>query len=371
MLPSIGTTIAEESLGLAVIINADYSVSYMSPRLSELSGIGKEEANGKFCYQLLRQREEPCEEKNSPCPLKQVVHSGEMCTSSQGYLGEGTGEGPLTVDCYPLRDSKNEVIQVLSILKDAADTCDTQPALDFLCRLAAIGDLLHGLAHNVNTPLSAVIARAEMLGERLKGLREKQPEKTGEGDDESTAKLDKCIRDADVIVTNAMKISDIIRNMMNKRLQEAENSPQMLNLTSLLKEELQFLEADMAFKHEVTKTYQLDESVPLIKGVYYHFSQCLTHIINTIMKSFDGSDVKELTVSSKHNDDTIYIEIHDTGLIHDENDGEGEAQSSNGIWLKNVKELLRPYSGELQISSKPHDNLYTISIPYGLSNKER
>ena len=368
MLPSIGKTIAEESLGLAVVINSDYRISYMSPRLSELSGIGKETASGKFCYQLLRQREEPCEGTSAPCPLQQVMHSGEMCTSSQDYVAKGTGEGSFTVDCYPLRDSENEVIQVLSILKDAADTGDTQPALDFLYRLAGIGDLLHGLAHNVNTPLSAVIARAEMLGERVKGLREKQQ---GEGDDENKAKLDKCIRDADVIVANAMKISDIIRNMMNKRLQEAENTPQMLNLTALLKEELQFLEADMAFKHEITKTYHLDESVPLIKGVYYHFSQCLTHIINTIMKSFDGSDVKELTVSSKHNDETIYIEIHDTGLVHDENDREGETQSSNGIWLKNVKELLRPYSGELQISSKPHDNLYTISIPYGLSNKER
>jgi hypothetical protein len=88
------------------------------------------------------------------------------------------------------------------------------------------------------------------------------------------------------------------------------------------------------------------------------------------MKSFDGSDVKELTVSSKHNDDTIYIEIHDTGLVPDENTREGKTHSSNGIWLKQVKELLRPYNGELQISSKPHDNLYTISIPYGLSDKE-
>jgi signal transduction histidine kinase len=202
------------------------------------------------------------------------------------------------------------------------------------------------LAHNVNTPLSAVIARAEMLGERVKKLKEEQPTKTEEKDDTFAAKLDKCVRDAEVIVVNAMKISGIIRNMMNKRLQEEEDSPQMLNLTSLLREELQFLEADMTFKHEIQKTYNLDESPPLIKGVYYHFSQCFTNIINTIMKSFDGSDVKELTISSKHNDDTIYIEIHDTGLVKDPDIPEGEGQPSNGIWLKHAKEVLSPYSGE-------------------------
>jgi nitrogen-specific signal transduction histidine kinase len=351
-----------------MIINSDYSVSYMSPRLYELSGIDQGEVNKRFCYQLLCQREEPCEETDSPCPLRQVSNSGEMCRSSQHYLAKGKEESSYRVDCYPLRNSKNEIVQVLSILSAEQDTHDAQSTLNLLYRLASIGNLLHGLAHNVNTPLSAVIARAEMLGERVKKLKEEQPTKTEEKDDTFAAKLDKCVRDAEVIVVNAMKISGIIRNMMNKRLQEEEDSPQMLNLTSLLREELQFLEADMTFKHEIQKTYNLDESPPLIKGVYYHFSQCFTNIINTIMKSFDGSDVKELTISSKHNDDTIYIEIHDTGLVKDPDIPEGECQPSNGIWLKHAKELLSPYSGELTISNKPHDNLYTISIPYGISD---
>ncbi|MDX1778118.1 MAG: hypothetical protein R3339_04510, partial [Thermodesulfobacteriota bacterium] len=58
-------------------------------------------------------------------------------------------------------------------------------------------------------------------------------------------------------------------------------------------------------------------------------------------------------------------------LVKDPDIPEGECQPSNGVWLKHAKELLKPYSGELTISNKPHDNLYTISIPYGISdNKE-
>ena len=368
MLPSIATTITEESIRLVVIINSDYNVSYASPQLSELSGIGKESTNVKFCYQLLRQRGQSCED---PCPLRQVLQSGELCSSSQNYLGESAGGKSFIVDCYPLKDNKNTVTQVMSILRDPAEARNAQSSFDFLYRLAGIGDLLHGLAHNVNTPLSAVIARAEMLGERLKGLREGPPVKTGEGDDEITAKLDKSIRDAEVIVTNAMKISGIIRNMMNKRLQEAEETPQMLNLTALLEEELQFLEADMTFKHEIKKTYNLDESAPLIKGVYYHFSQCFTHIIKASMKSFDSSDRKELTVSSKHDDDTIYIEIHDTGLANGQDVKECQPQSPNGIWLTHIQSLLKPYNAEFRMSNKPHDNLYTIRIPYGVRGKEQ
>ncbi len=370
MLQSIRTPITEESLGLTIIINSDYSVSYMSPRLYELSGADQKEVNKKFCYQLLYRREDPCEETDYPCPLRQVVSSGEMYRSSQNYLAKGVGDFSYSVDCYPLRNSINEVVQVLSILKAAGGADDTESKLNLLYRLASIGNLLHGLAHNVNTPLSAVIARAEMLGERVKGLKEEQPSKTEEGDNSLVAKLDKCIRDAEVVVANAMKISGIIKNMMNKRLHEEEDSPQLLNLTSLLREELQFLEADMTFRHEIQKTYKLDDSAPLIKGVYYHFSQCFTHIMHTVMKSLDGSDIKELTVSSKHNDDTIYIELHDTGLARGPAIQEDESQPFNGAWLRQAKELLKPYSGELTVSNKPHDNLYTISIPYGAGNNK-
>lgn len=226
-------------------------------------------------------------------------------------------------------------------------------------RLATIGDLLHGLAHNVNTPLSAVMARGEMLGERLKGLREEHSAQAPEGDALSS-KMDKNIRDAEVIVANTLKISGIIRNMMQKRLMEEEDTPQMLNLNQLLKEELQFLEANMAFKHEIKKTYLLDEPLPFIKGVYHHFSQSFTHIINHVMEALAGSEVKELTVKSKDDGTALHIAIHHTGLEN----AERAAKEPDGAWLKQVRTLLKPYNAEVKIVSTPHDNLYTMSIPY-------
>ena len=147
-------------------------------------------------------------------------------------------------------------------------------------RLAGMGELLDGLAHNFNTPLSAVVARAEMLRDRLQGI--KQETQTGAADDPLLSKLDKSIRDAEVIVTNALKLSDNIKNMMNKRLHEDDDAPQMISLNQLIREDLQFLEADMKFKHEITKTCSLDESLPAVKGVYHHFSQSIIQIIRNI-----------------------------------------------------------------------------------------
>jgi signal transduction histidine kinase len=362
-------TITNGPVEMVVIISPDYRVSYASPRVAQLAGIPGEGIQGKFCYQLLQQREEPCEDAAFPCPLRQVVNSGEACEASQDYLRAGRGEDTLTVNCYPLKGADEKVEHVISILREKA-TGTVKPELSWMYRLATIGDLLHGLAHNVNTPLSAVMARGEMLGERLKGLKEEQSPQAAEGD-LFASKMDKNIRDAEVIVANTLKISGIIRNMMQKRLQEEEDTPQMLNLSQLLQEELQFLEANMMFKHEIKKTYLLDESLPFIKGVYYHFSQSFTYMMNHVMETLDGSDVKELTIKSKYDDTALYIEIHHTGLEGGESTGKEPTQLSDGLWLTQVNALLKPYNAEVKIVTKPHDNLYTIRIPYSVSGGNR
>ena len=226
-------------------------------------------------------------------------------------------------------------------------------------RFAAMGELSQGIAHNLNTPLSAVMARAEMLVERLKEMKEGKGGKEGSLE----SKLDKCLRDAEVIVGNATKLSEIIRNMMQKGLQEGEETPKMLNLSHLLKEELQFLEADMKFKHEIKKSYSLEESVPYIEGVYFHFSQSFANIIKNVMESIDGSDIKELTVSSRCDEENICIEIHDTGLEAGKiTQGHQPLTSGEKRWVQTC-ELLKPYDAELKIRSKPHDNHYIIRIP--------
>ncbi len=369
ILPSLLSTVANESPELIVVINPDHSLAYVSPGLASIAGMEAGKANGKRCYQLLWHREEPCEGTTFPCPLKQDSNPGGRYCLSRDCPEEVFDRRPLSVACYPLKDNGNEVVQAIGILRDTAEAYKKKSELNLLYRLAVIGNLVHGLAHNVNTPLSAVIARAEMLGDRLKVMREVI---AGGGEiegDALAAKLDKSIRDADVIVTNAMKISDIIRNMMNKRLQEEDDNPQMLSLKNLLEEELQFLEANMTFKHEIKKTYHLDDSLPLIKGVYSHFSQCFSYIMSNAMQSLGRSEKKELTVSTRYADDTIYLEVHDTGC-----DGEQGAQDccvslSDTTWLAHARELLKPYDAKLQITRKPHDNCYTITIPSATGGK--
>lgn len=347
-----------------IVISSDYKILYASPLISQLTGLRGEEIYNKFCYQILRQREDPCEGITHSCPLREVTKSNKPLHSFQSCLNSKKEELPFTADFYPLKSEDGKAVQIICVMKNLDELKRVKSELGRLHRYAAMGELFHGIAHNLNTPLSAVMARAEMLEERLRKLKESDLEREKEREGSIESKLDKNLRDAEVIVANAMKLSGIIRNVMHKGLHEGEENLQMLNLSYLLKEELQFLESDMKFKHEIKKMYFLDESIPYIKGVYFHFSQSFTNIIRNAMESIDQSEVKELTITSKYDKNNIYIKFHDTGLVPKKVSQGDQPLNSREMRLTQTHELLRPYDAELKIRNKPHDNLYSIRIPY-------
>ena len=94
--------------------------------------------------------------------------------------------------------------------------------------LAFTGSLGKGVAHNVNTPLSAIIGRSEMLQMRLNRIRDKY------GPDIEIDELEKCLKDISLIIENSNRITETIKNMMQKIINVESNMPQNINISNLL-----------------------------------------------------------------------------------------------------------------------------------------
>jgi PAS domain S-box-containing protein len=183
-------------------------------------------------------------------------------------------------------------------------------------RLASIGMLTSGLAHNLRTPLSVILGTVQLM--ELEG---KDSEKV------------------EMIKNAGKKIEKITESMMTKLKREQEESRQPVNLNQLLKNELEIMKGDLKFKNEIEREYNFCEEMPDIMGVYNNFSQALTNIINNAMDSMYGRQEKKLSISTKVKDGKIIISIKDTGC---------------GIEKKNIEKLFDPF-----YTSKP------VSVPEG------
>lgn len=233
-------------------------------------------------------------------------------------------------------------------------------------RLAAIGLLASGIAHNINSPLMGIYGAAQLI-------KMKYPDLT----------------DIDGVIAQVERINGIIRNLMWKSRQEQETRPQEINLNQLLQEELRFLEADLDFKHNVTKRYAFADHIPAIMGRYSDFSQAMMNVVRNALDAMHESERRELSVTTDVRGDEIRVTIRDTGCgipkEHYEKiflpfyttkpvvgSGNGHEPTGTGLGLCTVQRLLTPYGTHFEIDSAlGKGTAFTFCIPISPNDPQK
>ncbi len=157
-------------------------------------------------------------------------------------------------------------------------------------KLAAVGRLAAGVAHNLNTPISVIQGNAELLKLRHPDIPETEK-----------------------ILKQTYNMSALINQIMEKGRKEQDASRIAININDLLKKELEFLNANLFFKHKVKKNFNLGGKLPRIQGVYSDFSQGLISIVQNAIDAMYEADERTLTIETKSENDQIVVVIKDTG----------------------------------------------------------
>ncbi|MCK5145310.1 PAS domain S-box protein [bacterium] len=246
----------------------------------------------------------------------------------------------------------------LELKKSLDHLAQSQAKLITAQKMEQIGLLASGLAHNLRTPLSGIKGYSQLLKVDLADLQE-----------------------LDFIIEEVGIMESIINNLMLKSRKDHQKSEEVINLNDLLKIELQFLSANMYFKHKVKKVVDLDPTLPSIRGVYSHFSQALLNIIQNALDAMYTSKKKTLSIKTYHDESSIFIEITDTGCgIPDEIidqvfddffttkpstvDRKGDEPTGTGLGLGSTNQNIRQYGGRIDIQSGGHKGTkVTVIIP--------
>jgi len=247
---------------------------------------------------------------------------------------------------YPYYNRLKKVTHAIVVTRDITDLKlmdERQRELELHLmkehRLSSIGLLASGIAHNIRSPLTVIMCSADLY-------KEKYPD-SGQ---------------MNMIIQQAEKIENILDTMMTKCRAEQATDTTNIDLNSLLRTELEFLETNHYFKYKIVKNYQFADNIPLITGVYSDFSQGLVNIINNALDAMYCSDNKLLSVRTDYNSDTITVDIADSGC---------------GIEQENIPKLFNPFFTTKAYHSDKHSaepqgtglglfSSYQILKPYGV-----
>jgi len=228
---------------------------------------------------------------------------------------------------------------------------------------STLGELIPGALHNFANSLSGILGRSGLLEERAKKHFELITNSGCQIDDEILEGCKKIIYDADLIAEEANRFLCLFNDVAGKFQRLQDTDLQRINLSELVEAEMKFLQFYPDSKDNIKIKLTLDRKIPEVSGVKADYSISLLEIIRHSMSFMKDSELKDLVISTGHDDSHVYVKIKDTGtpVAHDRSlhDPDGEKSGFSNALL-----LLKKYGTLVQLAYESGFNVISIRIPY-------
>lgn len=209
--------------------------------------------------------------------------------------------------------------------------------------LIQTGRLLAGILHDLNNPLMHIMGQTEFL-------QMIHPE----------------IENLVLIQDQARRMGKMVSAIMQRLKSSQSRKMEWIQVNKLLEEEVFFLDCQPFFKFEIEKEWQLQDNLPLVRGIPAELNQVFGNIIRNAAEAMVGQPVKRLTIKTWYDAAGIHVSVQDSGpgiprhLQHrvfesfftTKGGGAGMLGSMGmGIGLYHSKELIQQYGGSIDMTS--------------------
>lgn len=236
--------------------------------------------------------------------------------------------------------------------------------------------LLQGIVHNLNGPMQGLYIRSEQLEQNLVQLQGALEGRELDSADELASRMRRRLKG---LTKNLDQLNAQVRHLASDLVLERRSEKGDVQVNDVVKACTTVLNANMFFKHEVTKTFELDAALPPVRGRRTDISIILLSLVQNALDAMAGAESKELLIQTTTRDDSVILKIEDTGCGIPQNDlkeisrlcfttkrgpdGEDRTDDHAGLGLAIVSLLLRDCQGVIECESRPGKTTFTVTIP--------
>jgi PAS domain S-box-containing protein len=332
---------------LILVVDLEERYTFASSRIRDLLGYRPEELVGKKIEDL---------QDHSPefLSLYRDVSSGKQlfAASEYGALHRDGSWRTMRASASQFFDSENKLSGVIISVRDITVEKKLEQQIIQSERLAAMGQMIGGFAHELNNPLTAILGVSDLLRE-------------GEASESRTRQLN-------MLHQQARRATEIVQNLMYFSRPPAPGKI-MVNLSELMDRTLH-LHAYSLRRSNITVDFLTEEGLPQVTGDPHQLMQVFLNLmLNAEQAIREAREKGTLRIRLRKTDGHIQVVFEDDGPgiapeilpnIFDPFYTTKRPGRGTGLGLSICKAVLKEHAGNIEAASAPGGGaVFTVSLP--------
>lgn len=288
----------------------------------------------------------------------QTTANGQQVENLELRVRRSDGSiGHFSVSLSPSRDESNQVNSVVVVMTDITDAVLLQAKLAHAEKMATIGRLVSGVAHEVNNPLAAILGFTDLL------LEDPQiPDSARE--------------ELQIILRETQRTKEIVQGLLSfARQRPAQREPMQVN--AILRQTIRLRSYDFA-SHGVEVTEEFNENLQMAVGDAQQLQQVFLNILNNAYDAIQESgNHGKIRIRTRQTTDFIEVAFIDNGTgvreperIFDPFFTTKPAGKGTGLGLSICYGIVRAHGGEISCWNNEGESgsTFVVRLPIATEN---
>ncbi len=319
--------IIESSADAIITVDNDNRISYWNRGAEKILGWRRDEIIGKPLEILIP--DELLESRELSLLEYGLRTSGEVTNYQTERLTKDGKHLLVSLTVTPLPGEQASVDGYSIIMRDLTELKLREEQVRHSERLATVGHMAAGVAHEIGNPLTAISSIVQVIQRKV-------------DDDFAQERLEK-------VRENIKRINKIVRDLVDfSRPSSSEQVKSQLN--EIIESAVGLLQHDARCR-DVTFDQELDRDLPPIQCVPDHIHQVLVNLMLNAVDALENEDDPRITLRTYQRKNHLFIDVEDNG---------------EGIEPEHIDHIFEPFFSTKEVGSGTGLGL---SVSYGIVSK--
>ena len=325
-----------------IALDVQQRVAAFNHTAESLMQMSNQEVMGKTADRVLPA--ELCAQINYPDIRNQVIEKEIECTLGDGHTI------PLQIGVSPLNDENESHLGCIILFKDLTEVRALRLEIERSHRLASVGRLAAGVAHEIRNPLSSIKGFATYFKQRYQDVPEDQ-------------------QTADIMIQEVDRLNRVVTQLL-EFARPVSIAPKWISMQDLVADSVKLIQRQAADRQITVKT-GIHSKIDRVRIDPDLINQVLLNFYLNAIEAMDSGGTLAIDISGRYEKDGLIFNISDTGCGIAEEDLTKifdpyftTKSSGTGLGLAIAHNIIETMDGTIEVKSElKKGTTFKILIP--------